>query len=188
MNNSDSSGQGLIKNAVKWLTKNVAKPVVKALQNNLAKVNATYSTGNNITLSPSIWAFSGQYGISLDTKGNIAIQGSLNGGITTGTPTASITRYQTITNAPTIYKLNGSGYQIGCSVAAPVIFITAGAEGLLIPDQEYSSSYLGFTKSLGASTPGADFHIEWGETRTWKESRLNVFDLLRQGYIKIMDS
>lgn len=95
-----------IKNTVKWVAKNIVKPVVKTVQKTLSKVDLTYSTGVNVSGTPSAWIFNGQIGVSMDTKGNVAIQVSGGGGITGGDPGISITRYQSVTNAPNIDKLN----------------------------------------------------------------------------------
>lgn len=65
-----------------------------------------------------------QGGVSIDTKGNIAIQGSSSGGVTIGSPSLSATLYGAITTAPSINELEGMAYQIGGSVAA--LPVTAG--------------------------------------------------------------
>ena len=102
VNNSDPSGHWIIKNAIKWIAKNVVKPVAKKVQKALSKVNATYSRGINVSGSPSAFSFNLRAGVSIDTKGNVAIQGNFSGGVTGGSPGASITAYQTVTNAPNI--------------------------------------------------------------------------------------
>ena len=63
-----------IKNTVKWVAKNIVKPVVKTVQRLLTKVDLTYSTGVNDSGTPSVWIYNVQVGISFDTKGNVAIQ------------------------------------------------------------------------------------------------------------------
>lgn len=83
-------------------------------------MNATYSRGLNISGSPSAFSFNFQIGISVDTRGNVALQRSFSGGLTGGSPGASITSYKTITNVPNIKKLEGPGYQLGGSVGVPV--------------------------------------------------------------------
>jgi hypothetical protein len=49
----------------------------------------------------------GSLGVSFDTKGNIAVQATGVGGVTTGTPGASITLFKASTNAPSIKNLEG---------------------------------------------------------------------------------
>lgn len=46
--------------------------------------------GKNVSFSPGFWAFSVQLGLSIDTKGNIAIQVTGGGGVTIGTPCTTI--------------------------------------------------------------------------------------------------
>ena len=113
VNNSDPSGNGIIKNSIKWIAKNIVKPVVKKVIKVLSKVNATYSKGANISVSTSVFSFNFQCGISYDTKGNVAYQGNFSGGVTTGSPSISLTKYKTFTNAPLAKKLEGPGYQLG---------------------------------------------------------------------------
>ena len=177
-----------IKNTVKWTTENLAKPVVKTAQKVLSKVDATYSRGINVSGTPSAFIFNLQAGISIDTKGNVAIQGSFGGGFTIGSPSASITSYQSITNAPSIYKLNGSGYQIGGSVGIPVsgVPLAAGSDFNIIPDEALNKIYFGSTTSIGFGTPGRELHVEWGETAAWNCTRFNIFDLAENIYDKIM--
>ena len=189
INNFDSSGHWIIKNAIKWVTKNVVKPVVKRVQKTLSKVNATCSRGINVSGSPSAFSFNLQVGVSADTKGNVAIQGSFSGGVTGGSPGASITAYRTVTNAPNIKKLEGPGYQIGGSVGVPVygIPLAAGGDFSIIPDTELNKTYFGATTNMGLGTPGGEFHVEWGETATWNQTQFNVFDVAKTIYIKIME-
>ena len=189
INNSDSTGQWIIKDAIKWVAKNIVKPVVKTIQKALSKVNLTYSTGVNISGSPSAFSFNLQGGISIDTKGNVALQGSFSGGVTAGSPSISITSYRTITNAPNIKKLTGPGYQIGGSVGVPVssVSLVAGGDFNIIPDTELNKTYYGITTNVGLGTPGYEFHVEWGETATWGQTQFNVFDVAEGIYVKIME-
>ena len=178
-----------VKNTVKWATKNIANPVVKMVQKVLSKVNVTYSQGINVSGTPSAFIFNLQAGISIDAKGNVAIQGSFGGGFTGGSPGASITAYRSVTTAPSIYKLNGLGYQIGGSVGIPVqgIPLAVGGDFNIIPDDILNTIYLGATTNVGFGTPGGEFHVEWGETATWTATQFNIFDVAENIYIKIME-
>ena len=122
VNLSDRDGKWpqFVKDAVKWVTKNIVKPIVNTVKKALSKVDKTYSSGINVSGTPSIFSFNAQGGITVDTKGNVAVQGSFSGGVTGGTPSASVTLYQSRTNAPNINKLEGVGYQLGGSVGFPV--------------------------------------------------------------------
>ncbi len=191
INMDDQNGHWFswIKNTVKWLTKNIIKPVVKKIQNTLSKVNVTSTQGINISGTPSAFIFNLQAGVSTDTKGNVAVQGSFGGGVTGGTPGASITAYQNITNAPNIEKLNGPSYQIGGSAGVPIhaIPLAVGGDFNIIPDSDLNKTYFGATGNIGFGTPGGELHIEWGETTTWSVTRFNIFDVGEKIYIKIME-
>ena len=144
-----------IKNTVKWVAKNIVKPVVKTVQRLLTKVDLTYSTGVNVSGTPSAWIFNGQVGISFDTKGNVAIQASGGGGITGGDPGISITCYHSVTNAPKINKLENEYYQIGGSIAVPVegVPIAAGGDRMFMPDTALNTGYLGLTGIWDSDNP-----------------------------------
>ena len=178
-----------IKNTVKWVAKNIVKPVVKTVQRLLTKVDLTYSTGVNVSGTPSAWIFNGQVGISFDTKGNVAIQASGGGGITGGDPGISITCYHSVTNAPKINKLENEYYQIGGSIAVPVegVPIAAGGDIMFMPDTALNTGYLGLTGNLGLGSPGKELHIEWGRTITLEKTQFNIFDVAKEVYIKIME-
>lgn len=189
MTDPDGNWPQFIKNAVKWVTKNVIQPVTKAVKKALSKVNRTYSTGINVSGTPSIFCFNAQGGISVDTKGNVAVQGSFSGGVTGGTPSASITVYQSRTNAPNINKLEGLGYQLGGSGGTLVggVPLAGGTDFNIIPDSATGKHYYGTTMSFGVGIPGAELHIEWGNTATWNATQFNIFDSIDQFCIKIME-
>ena len=178
-----------IKNTVKWVAKNIVKPVVKTVQKTLSKVDLTYSTGVNVSGTPSAWIFNGQIGVSMDTKGNVAIQASGGGGITGGDPGISITRYQSVTNAPNIDKLNDAYYQVGGSIAVPIegVPVAAGGDVMFMPDPALNTGYFGLTGNVGFGTPEKEFHVEWGTTVTLPYTQFNVYEVARSVYIKIME-
>lgn len=84
-----------------------------------------------------------------------------SGGPTVGTPAGGILVYQTITNAPTVYDLEGFGVQIGGSASIP------------IPETPISAII------------GGEAHIEWGETETIFS--INIFDIWDEFYKEISD-
>ena len=178
-----------LKNGVKWVAQNIVMPVVNTVENALSNVDATFSRGINISGSPSGFIFNLQIGISMDTKGNIAIQSSVGGGFTGGSPGFSITAYQSTTNAPNINYLEGSGYQIGGSAGFPVhgIPVAVGGDFNIIPDAYANSAYFGATTNIGFGTPGGEFHVEWSETATWGYSQFNIFDVAEKIYTRIME-
>ena len=178
-----------IKNYVKWVATEIVKPTTKAIQNALSETNFTYSKGINISGTPSAFIFNVQAGISIDSKGFVAIQGSAGGGVTGGSPGISITAYESISNAPSIDNLEGLGYQVGGSAGFPVygVPVAVGGDFNIIPDSAKNNTYLGVTSNVGFGTSGAEFHVEWGETVTWNATRFNIFDVARNLYAKIME-
>ena len=179
----------LIKDIIKTVAKKIIKPAIKSVQKITSKINLTYSAGVNVSGTPSAWIFNGQIGVSIDTKGNVAIQASGGGGVTTGSSSIAITRYKSVSNAPNIDKLNGSFYQMGGSIAVPVegIPVAAGGDVMLMPDTELNTGYFGLTENIGFGTPGKEFHVEWGETTTISCTQFNIYDISKFIYIKIME-
>ena len=178
-----------IKSTVKWVAKNIVKPVVKTVQKTLSKVDLTYSTGVNLSGTPGAWIFNGQIGVSMDTKGNVAVQASGGGGITGGNPGISITRYQSVTNAPNIDKLNDAYYQVGGSIAEDVegVPVAVGGDVMFMPDPVLNTGYFGLTGNLGFGTLGKESHVEWGTTVTLPYTQFNIYDVARTVYINIME-
>ena len=181
-----------IKNTVKWVAKNIVRPVVKKVEESLSKVDLTYSEGFNISGTPGGIIFNGQIGVSMDTKGNVAIQYSLGGGFTGGSECISVSKYQSITNAPSINALKGTGYQIGGSVVVPIkgVPLNLGCDLNIIPDPRNDKTYYGVTLTQGLAypnLPSAEVHVEWGETFTIQKTQFNIFDVGRSVYNKIME-
>ena len=176
-----------IKNSFKWVAKNIVKPIVKSVQENLSKVDATYSTGVNISGTPSIFNFNIQAGVSIDTQGNVALQYSTGGGFTTGSPSLSVTGYKSVTNAPSIYELEGMGYQIGGSIGVPIYGVSLALGADLNVLEVKDKTCIGMTTNAGFGTPGAEFHVEWGKTGTVPGTQFNIFDVAEDIYIKIME-
>lgn len=155
----------------------------------MGKKNITYTKGSAISISHSIWNFSTQGGISIDTNGNVAIQATYSTTVTVSSGSA-IAVYDTITNAQDTTNLEGIGYQVGGSVGIPVpapISVVAGADFNIIPSSEKNNNYYGVTIFTGISPPNAtsDFHVGAGETVT--VCKFNVFDVMRNVYIRIME-
>ena len=192
VNLSDETGYlpEWIKNAIKKVAKNIVKPVIDTSQKVFSKINYTYSTGTSVSFSPGFWAFSVQLGLSIDTKGNIAIQVTGGGGVTIGTPCTTIGKYKSYTNAPSINELNGPAYQIGGSAIIPVegFPVAVGADYSIIPDNERGRIYNGFTSTVGIGfgAPGGEFHTTWSKTGTWNATRFNVYDAFKKLYDNIM--
>ena len=188
INNVDPTGNWIIKSAIKWLAKNVVKPLVKTVQNVLSKTSGTFSQGVSVSGNTGIWSGGAQIGITVDTKGNIALQGSVSGGASSaGSLGCSVTKYRTVTNAPTTKKLEKEGANIGLSGGgnAAGLPINIGQELNLIPDADLNKAYFGFTQSTGFGTAGFEGHAEYSYTQTFME--FNLYDLGKLLYVKIME-
>ena len=154
--------------------------VGNAIIYSLNEINYTSSSGVNVCVSPSIFTFNFQIGFSFDAKGNCAVQMAFSGGFTTGTPGASISMYNTQTNAPSIYHLEGMGYQIGGTAGVPVgtVPLMAGYDVEFIPDSNNNKVYTGNTRYVGVGTPGLEGHVTWGVTYTIESTRFNIYDYI----------
>ena len=174
-----------VKKSIKWVAKNVFMPTVETIEEALSNIDMTYSAGLNISGTPSAFLFNAQGGIAIDTKGNVAIQGAAGGNFTTGSPGTAATYYQSVTNAPSIDNLLGTGYQIGGSAGVPVngIPFSFGADFNIIPSDK---TYYGATINAGLGTPGGEIHAGLSYTGELKGSRFNVFDVAERMYIRIM--
>lgn len=93
-----------------------------------------------------------------------------------------------MTNAPSIDKLTGLGYQIGEShgFKAKGVPLSFGGDLNIIPDNKLNKVYLGSTTNAGFGTPGTEYHVEWGETSTIKGSQFNIFDVAKNLYNNVM--
>ena len=169
--------------------KNIVKPVVTTVENVLAEVDITYSTGYNVSGTPSVFCFNAQIGMSMDTKGNIAIQASVGGGITTGSPSISFSRYKSRTIVSSINELEGDYSQMGASIATLVgeVPVYVGKDIMGIRDKNRNANRFGFTDNIGFGTPGKEIHAEWGRTYTIPYTQVNVFKAARLIYKRIME-
>ena len=196
VNNRDSSGQWLfktIKNTIKKVVKNVIRPIVKKVQKTLSKRNFTFTTGASASITPGAFSGNFQIGRSFDSKGNVASQITVAGGVSAASsPAISVSFYTMTTNAPEVSKVTGPGYQIGGSANVPIpgapASVVAGGEVNIIPGPKKDTNYCGITKFAGVGIPsvlGGEAHAEWGETTTLCE--YNVFDMADHLYVKIME-
>lgn len=181
INNSDPAGQWIIKDAIKWLAKNVLNPITNVVkQANASKGDHTYTSGVNGAASFGV-GVSVSVGTTYDNNGNVGV--IVTGAIGGGTPSASISAYKTETSAQNIYKQAGVSLQTGGS--ASIGLISFGAEYSLFPDTETSEVYRGGTALIGVSVPiPAEIHGEIGYSFVWG---FNVYDVLDKVYIKIME-
>lgn len=180
-----------IKSGAKKVVDATLKPLILAMRDTLSQADGTFACGINAVGSwPGIWSVNYQYGLAVDFKGNVAIQSTFVGGVTTGTPSGSIGLYATVTNAPTVNDLAGPGYQIGGSVnvISPSGLGVSGGGELNIIDATSTRGkyYYGATGLLGITAwPGGETHAEWGETTN--VSTFNIYDTMADCYHWMFD-
>ena len=191
VNRSDSDGnkslKDIAKSAIKGFVKHVVKPVNNWTAKQISKLDFTYSTGLGLSGSFGIWNMSGQFGLSIDSGGNVEMQYTVGGAVTTGS-SVSLMNYQTITNAPNVTNLHDDGYQVGASVGVPIYNIpaAAGADINIIPDTDANRTYYGFTNGAGLGTPGMEAHVGWSTTRPVKGIKFNINEIFNSFYDKIL--
>ena len=161
---SDENGNWIIKDAIKWFVEEVVNPVVEEIDKFVSNINFTVSIGVSVSLATGFWTYSAQAGVAFDSERNVGIQVTPGASIMTiGSPQASLTGYVSITNAPSIDKLEGEGLSIGGSLNA---IAAVGGELNVIPDYDENKKYYGATMSFGIGTPSGEVHIGGGETIT----------------------
>ena len=145
-------------------------------------VDGTYTIGLDLSFTPKIWQFDGTIGISIDTKGNVAVQGALLVGPTTSTPALGILEYKTVTTASSVYELEGFSAQVGGSKLFPIqegcpIWGMAGGDLVFIGNPNNGRpGAIGITSSGGIGIgEGVEFHAQMGQTTTFYS--INLFDL-----------
>ena len=191
VNRSDSDGnkslKDIAKSAIKGFVKHVVKPVNNWTAKQISKLDFTYSTGLGLSGSFGIWNMSGQLGLSIDSGGNVEMQYTVGGAVTTGSG-VSLMNYQTITNAPNVTNLHDDGYQVGASVGVPIYNIpaAAGADINIIPDTDANRTCYGFTSGAGLGTPGMEAHVGWSTTRPVKGIKFNINEIFNSFYDKIL--
>ncbi len=199
VNNEDASGNlfkfvkkfaDSVKATVKKIAKNIVKPIVKKAQKELSKVNFTYSSGLGAGGSISGLDIQLQGGISFDSAGNVAIQGTVGYGVSTGLGFSG-TVYTSVTNAPRISNLEGDGCQVGGSYGWNIGYVPvmAGLDVNFIPDSDSDSDdlYVGGTFITGFGSQGFDVHIDKTKTASLLYSEINIFEGAENIYDAIME-
>lgn len=150
------------------------KSAFRRIKEALSGIPGTYSQGITASVSTGIWALGLQFGVSVDVDGDVEYQWSFYGGVSTGSPGASLQLYNTITTAPDVTKLRGMGYNIGVGIAAGAAVT---ADVVIIPDDENGTTYWGGS-AAGGIGGGADVHVLWGDTKPFLNLRFNIYDVL----------
>ena len=176
-----------IKNTVKWLVVEVANPIVKASKKLLSKINMTKSKGTTLGATFGIVGATATPSVAVDTKGNVALQASYSWGITTSPGfSGSIGKTTTITNAPTVTKLDGESGVVGGSIYLPIdekvpINVGCAIDFNIIPDQVLNTFYYGLSTTIGISTSkGSELHAGMSDTITIFS--INVYDIYDKIY------
>ncbi len=155
------------------------KDAITAIKNTLSGWDGTCSAGFSFSGTLGMWNYNYQIGISIDFKGNFALQHTIATGATTSNPYGSACVFVMITDAPSVKHLNGPGYQFGGSVSIPSPALTASMGGEFNIIDAGNKYYYGATGLLGITTPGGgigELHAEWGNTNTILS--INIFDIL----------
>lgn len=124
-------------------------------------------------------------GMAMDTKGNMGIQATLAGGVTTGIPTEGAIKgmsmvfggFTSISNAPDIYALEGEGTNIGGSAFIPAMLAALGLDLNFLGNVNENpyDGYYGLTMSVVRDT-GYELHVTEGCTYPVFQY-VNVFDI-----------
>ena len=169
-----------VKAGGKYIVDHTVKPLVLSARDYLSKANGTVSLGFFGAGSPTGVSGSYQIGLAFDLKGNIAVQGTPAVGFSNGTPCWSAGLYGSISDAPTINDMAGSGYQTGGSFNAispsGLGVVLGGESNVLIAS---GAEYYGATGSMGLTggapwSFGMEGHIETGYTTNYLT--FNIYD------------
>ena len=162
---------------------NVLLTALHAVERAVSGIDLSVSNGYLFSGTIGCWSGNVQIGIANDTRGNIALQLSLSGGLCAPSEagfSAAFAQYHAVTNAPTVHDLTGMGYQLGGSATVNVegVPVFAGGDFLIIPRADTPNNpYTGFSVATGVGVPGKEFHAEWGHT--WNILPvINIFDIL----------
>ena len=157
----------------KWLKpflNHVRDQLIREKENAAANRNETTSTG--LTASAAIGiGVSASLGLTKDTKGNVGVAFTINGG--GGFPSAGAGVYKSKSNAPTIYHQEGFGAVVGASGGPAVVAV--GGEYNMTIDQDNNCVYHGATVSAtyGFYPTIVEVHGEAGYT--WVRGT-NIYD------------
>ena len=155
------------------------------VQNTLSNYDFTIAEGLDLSFSPSIFQYDLMFGIACDSKGSVVAQFTFGEAVTTGTPSAAVQKYYSVTNAPSVDELKGFGVSLGGSLAIPIkeIGCAIGADFNILGDPNKQIKYVGETISIGiASSPGAEGHVQMANT--WNSKPFNIFDAWDKLYNK----
>ena len=177
VNASDPLGRWYIKDGIKWLAKNMMKPVTDSVQKAMGKLgNATHSAG--VAVSAAFGGgISGTIGLATDNQGNVGFVASWS--ILAASPNASVSVYRSFTNAPSIKNLEGISVVAGGSV--DVYGVSIGGEFTSFADTDTNDIYVGGAVSAGVGAP-IPIEVHGGVNNARVGGMFNVFDVLSKLY------
>ena len=152
----DYAGTWWLSSCWNWVSDNIIEPVVEGAKEFVNSIDLTFTVGFNISLSLGLLSYSASIGLSVDLKGNIGVQGSVSTSVTTGDIGVAASTFVSVTNAPTIYDLNGYSTQIGVSATGGVI--EGGCDTILF--NSGGKDYRGYSVSAGLTTPKGPVVVE----------------------------
>ena len=182
VNNSDPSGNWIIKDAIKWVVEKIALPInEKAREMAKKSKNITRAVGINLSAASGV-AGAGSIALTTDNRGNIGVMKTNCVGA--GTISASASLFKTTTNAPNIYEQNGNSAQIGGS--GTIGGLSVGAEYVVFHNLESKKRYDGETVLIGVSAPSSpiEIHAEFANSTVYG---INIYDEIENLYIKILE-
>ena len=177
VSNTDESGDSWFK-ALLSKAMDIVEAAVKVVQKVTSSVDVVISHGVTGNVSPGVSDFTFTAMVSADSKGNVAFQWQpMGGGITTNaSPSASITATTSVTFAPDVTDLEGSGKSIGGSLFTPYYGLGGGLDFNIAEGKD--RNYYGITTSAGVGTPSGEFHANWGETYPITTRKFNIYEAL----------
>ena len=152
----------------------IVEPAVEYTKEKISSVDLTFSAGQHVNLSGDHVNLDVQLAVSMDTKGNIALQLTVASGLTTSGPGVSYGNFYALTTAPSVDNLTGPGYNLGGSVVIPSTCATFNGDVMIIPDRKTGDTYYGL--ALGSdvsSSPG--FEVHGGTSTTISLAKINIF-------------
>lgn len=167
-------------NPVKDFVQSVAA-VGKAVWGKIRDLSQSVDMVTSHSYSASLGSMSGSIGVSQDTRGNIAIQVTFSGGVTTSPEinmgNLSFSHNMSIINAPTINAVEGMGEMTGAAIdVVPGVFIG----GDVITAHNPAGGYYGGASLSGGVTllkgSGSNVHVTPGYTMTL--CSFNIYDTI----------
>ena len=164
-----------LKEFIKKYIEIIVKPSINITKELLSNVDLTLTSGLSGMVGSLFGVADAQIGVSVDTKGNVGFQFSFALGFTLVPSTASVTAFNSFTNAKEISYLSGPFIQEGGSYGFPIGYFPASAGIDITHASHKNEDVFGLTGSFGAGSPGPDAHFLTG-VATKPMLTFNIFD------------